>query len=72
MWTRIRTLTSFFRNITLHELRHATEIKGTIETKNSIITGAVRVDAHVVPKPEKAHKPLKFDKAFDNVTSKSS
>ena len=72
MWSRIRTLTSVFRNITLHELRTATEIKGTIETKHSIITGGVRLDAHVIPKPDNAHKPLKSDKAFDNVTSNSS
>ena len=42
-----------------------------IETKNSIITGALKVDAHVVPKPETPHKPLSYDKGYDNVTSKS-
>ena len=72
MWSRIRNLTSVFRSITVHELRTATEIKGTIETKQSIITGGVRFDAHVTPKIDNAHKPLKNDKAFDNVTSKSS
>ena len=71
MWTRIRSLTAFFRNITIHEWRHVSEIKGMIETKNSIITGALKVDAHVVPKPETPHKPLSYDKGYDNVTSKS-
>ena len=53
-------------------MRTATEIKGTIETKQSIITGGVKFDAHVIPKNYNAHKPLKNDKAFDNVTANSS
>ena len=52
-------------------MRHTSQIKGMIETQNSIITGAIRVDAHVVKKPDIPHKPLKFDKGSDNVNSKS-
>ena len=72
MWSRIRSLTSVIRSVTLHELRTSTDIKGTIETKNSIITGGFRLDAHVLPKPVKGHNPFKSDKSFENVSSNKS
>ena len=72
MWARIRSLTSILRSVTLHEFKTSTDIKGTIETKNSIISGGLRMDAHVLPKAVQVHKPLKTDKSFENFSSNKS
>ena len=72
MWARIRALTTILRSATLHELKTSTDIKGKIETKNTIISGGLRMDADMLSKAVQAHKPLKTDKSFENFSSNKS